>query len=94
MRACERFLELINNYPDIENLLDHYRFQAKDITVFIGFNHKLDELVNYGTIGNKLALVSIHHGIVYYGKCHPTKEEYIDIHEKSFEEAVKIVHNN
>ncbi len=94
VQVADRFLAIINQQPDAEELLYRYPFLPEDITVQIGLSECPGQLQCYETLGDKLAMVMLCRGNVSYTKYQPLQVRMTTFFKEPFEEAARIVHQN
>jgi hypothetical protein len=91
VKSTEKLLKMINEHKKIRSYLREYPFVSKRVNVSISFK----DPNNRRYVDGSVAVVSNVNGKVYYDKAEPSKtditEELIDMHEETYEEALKIV---
>jgi len=89
IKCSEELLKRINADNDIKPYLSHYPFTEQGLALGISFD---DE--NQDSVASKfVAMVFAVNGSVYYSTYNHHKKKFQDIHEETYQEALKIVNN-
>jgi len=89
IKCTEELLKRINTDADIKPYLSHYPFTEQGITLGISFDQEDKKRVS----SKFVAMVFTVDGSVYYSSYNHNKKKFQDIHEESYQEALKIVNN-
>ncbi len=89
IKCTEERLKRINADKDIKPYLSHYPFTEKGIALSISFDDKDQNSVS----AKFVAMVFTVNGDIYYSSYNHNKKKFQDLHEESYQEALKIVNN-
>jgi hypothetical protein len=89
IKCTEELLSRINADKDIKPYLSHYPFTEKGIALSISCDQEDRKRVS----SKFVAMVFTANGNIYYSSYNHNKRKFHDLHEESYQEALKIVKN-
>lgn len=89
INCTEELLKRINADKDIKPYLSHYPFTETGTDLSISFYQENRERVS----AKFVAMVFTANGNIYYSSYNHNKKKLIDLHEESYQEALKIVNS-
>ncbi len=90
VEMMEEFLCRINSDEEIRPYLHNYPFEEENIKLRIGFDDSQGKILSDGQVA-QMGIVKDHK--LYFAAYDSEKEKFYDLHEESYEEALKIVQN-
>ena len=85
VNCVEEMLKAVNEKKELHPYLDHFPFTNKGIKLSLMFNY------NYTKNNRAVAHVLNYDGKVYYSYYDPEEDQLKDLHQETYEEAVRIV---
>ena len=89
IKCSEELLKRINADNDIKPYLSHYPFTEKGISLGVSFDQEDQKRVS----SKFVAMVFTVDGNIYYSSYNHNKKKFQDVHEETYQEALKIVNN-